>query len=267
MRSKTERAQSRLPPELVDRIIDFLHNEPKALAACSLVARSWTPTSRYHRFSAIRLISTEDWAKFDRLTEISPTMVHYIRGVTVDIDGTGAYSTRWISSCPSLTSLEHITVIGGTLPEPWRPRVAAIPSVAHKITSLTLNVTFISRHNFWSSIRVFPNLVSLRSAGRGRVPEFQSPQPPFPCYSPPISSISIGSAGQGRVLGHVCNPPYPLTSLSTLDIRVVHPGRGHAGLQTLAETYAGQISRLRLHVRTHSHQCTSLRRFRSLPSF
>lgn len=34
--SESERVQPELPPELIDPIIDFLYDEPKALAACSL---------------------------------------------------------------------------------------------------------------------------------------------------------------------------------------------------------------------------------------
>jgi len=53
-------------------------------------------------------------------------------------------------------------------------------------------------------------------------------------------------------LDDLCNPPYPLTSLSTLNIHDVS-NEGTSGLEALAETYGGQISRLRLHVRTRSH--------------
>jgi len=87
----------------------------------------------------------------------------------------------------------------------------------------------------------------------------------LPCYSPPISSISVITAGEGHVLDDLCNPPYPLTSLSALDIRDVSHER-RSGLQALVETYAGQISQLRLYVQTHSDRCTSLHLFHPFPS-
>jgi hypothetical protein len=36
------------PAELTDRIIDFLHSDKDALSSCSLVCKSWLPSSRYH---------------------------------------------------------------------------------------------------------------------------------------------------------------------------------------------------------------------------
>jgi len=244
--SETGHAQRELPPELTDRIIDFLHNEPGALATCSLVARSWTPASRYHRFSSVRLISNEDWERFDRLIEISPSMIHYVRGATMDV--TSGSSARWLSACTSFTSLEHITMYGVISP-PWQSEAAAISSVAHRITSFTLNAALMSRYDFWPIIRMFPSLVSLRPFETIHVAESVSLQlSSLPCYSPSISSISIAIVGQEHVLDNLCNPPYPLTSLTALDIRVVGIKQTH-GLQALAKTYAGQITRLRLHVR------------------
>ena len=46
---------ARLPPELIDRIIDYLHSDPRSLAACSLVCKLWEPTSRFHLFRRIDL--------------------------------------------------------------------------------------------------------------------------------------------------------------------------------------------------------------------
>jgi hypothetical protein len=40
----------RLPPELVDGIVDHLHADRFALARCALVCKSWVTASRYHRF-------------------------------------------------------------------------------------------------------------------------------------------------------------------------------------------------------------------------
>ncbi|KAJ7056773.1 hypothetical protein C8F01DRAFT_1154879 [Mycena amicta] len=47
----------RLPRELCDFIIDFLHTDSHALAECALVCRAWTLASRYHLFGHIDLSS------------------------------------------------------------------------------------------------------------------------------------------------------------------------------------------------------------------
>jgi hypothetical protein len=44
-----------LPNEIQDRILDFLYDSKPTLKACSLVCKTWVPTSRYHLFSKITL--------------------------------------------------------------------------------------------------------------------------------------------------------------------------------------------------------------------
>ncbi|KAK0496474.1 hypothetical protein EDD18DRAFT_1166650 [Armillaria luteobubalina] len=39
-----------LPPEIVDTVIDYLHNDKAALEVCALVCKSWSISSRYHLF-------------------------------------------------------------------------------------------------------------------------------------------------------------------------------------------------------------------------
>lgn len=41
--------------ELVDIIIDYLHEDKPSLGACGAVCKSWLPPSRYHLFSSVRL--------------------------------------------------------------------------------------------------------------------------------------------------------------------------------------------------------------------
>ena len=254
MYSKTERAQPELPPELTDRIIDFLHDEPKTLAACSLVARSWTIASRYHLFSMVVLINPERRAKFERLIQISPTMIQYIRGVFIDVDG--IYSTRWISVCARFTSLQHI-MMNGVVAPPWRSEAAVISRVARNITSFTLSLAIVHRDDVWPIIRTFPNLVSLAYVGAKSVPASAQPlQSSFPSHTPQISSISVTTSASWDVLEALADPPYPLISLSNLNIQYAYPGQGR-GLQALAQAYGSQISRLRLQILGRSPRCTS----------
>jgi hypothetical protein len=44
-----------LPNEIQDRILDFLYDSKPTLKACSLVCKTWVPTTRYHLFSKITL--------------------------------------------------------------------------------------------------------------------------------------------------------------------------------------------------------------------
>jgi hypothetical protein len=72
----------RLPPELIDAAIDQLHDDPEALALCTLVCKSWVPASRHHLFPTITVCQF-NIADFVRLLSsmrctISGVIVHLI---------------------------------------------------------------------------------------------------------------------------------------------------------------------------------------------
>ena len=55
-----------LPPEILDYIVDNLHDEPEALQNCSLVTKSWVPRTRKHLFADITFSSPkrlESWKR------------------------------------------------------------------------------------------------------------------------------------------------------------------------------------------------------------
>ena len=45
-----------LPAEILDYIIDHLHDTEDALRNCSLVSKSWIPRTRTHLFADVKLI-------------------------------------------------------------------------------------------------------------------------------------------------------------------------------------------------------------------
>jgi hypothetical protein len=47
-----------LPQELIDQIIDHVHDDLLTLRACSLVSHAWLPTSRFHLFAKVSLKAT-----------------------------------------------------------------------------------------------------------------------------------------------------------------------------------------------------------------
>ncbi|KAF8504129.1 hypothetical protein JB92DRAFT_2738567, partial [Gautieria morchelliformis] len=48
------------PQELIDAVIDNLHEDHGALLACSLVCRSWLPSSQRHLFRRVTFGLDED---------------------------------------------------------------------------------------------------------------------------------------------------------------------------------------------------------------
>ncbi|PPR04407.1 hypothetical protein CVT26_004232 [Gymnopilus dilepis] len=54
----SEAVPLRLPQELVDHIIDHLHDDPSTLKSCARVCRAWLPASRFHLFAKVSLKAT-----------------------------------------------------------------------------------------------------------------------------------------------------------------------------------------------------------------
>jgi len=64
--TETTMSNPYLPPEILDYIIDFLHDEPEALKQCCPVSKSWVPRTRRHLFANIQFRSAsvlESWKK------------------------------------------------------------------------------------------------------------------------------------------------------------------------------------------------------------
>jgi hypothetical protein len=69
-----------LPQELVDWVIDYLHDDPDELYACSLVCRDWLPSSRYHKFGTILLQSS---ITAPESFETCPIAAEYVRNLVI----------------------------------------------------------------------------------------------------------------------------------------------------------------------------------------
>ncbi|EMD30983.1 hypothetical protein CERSUDRAFT_100782 [Gelatoporia subvermispora B] len=96
MGKELEVSRHRLPPELTDRIIDFLHDDIPALANCGLVCRTWLPSSRLHLFRRIEILQpvttmlawsqrAESRDKFEDLIRTSPRLRHYVGELVVTL--------------------------------------------------------------------------------------------------------------------------------------------------------------------------------------
>jgi hypothetical protein len=75
----------RLPPELIDDIIDHLHDFPSDLKNCALVCRAWLPSSHRHLFYCVAILQSQTQSTADRAQELheiiqnSPITAHYVR--------------------------------------------------------------------------------------------------------------------------------------------------------------------------------------------
>ncbi|TFY63900.1 hypothetical protein EVJ58_g2948 [Rhodofomes roseus] len=68
-----------MPPELTDRIVDFLHDDHTALKSCGLACRSWLAAVRYHLYYAISLENIGLCRAFSSLLDRTPGLGQYVR--------------------------------------------------------------------------------------------------------------------------------------------------------------------------------------------
>ena len=105
---------SSLPPEILDLIVDHLHDDPTTLRACCLVSQSWIPRIRAHLFANVefRPISSpiESWTRV--FPDPSNSPAHYARNLSIGTTSISLFSTRstdarkWICSFHLVTSLK-----------------------------------------------------------------------------------------------------------------------------------------------------------------
>jgi len=81
-----------LPPEILDYMVDFLHDEPDTLKKCCLVSKSWVPRTQKHLLASVNFDSFGD---LEAWKDIFP-----------DPANSPAYHTRSLSvGCPQFVTV------------------------------------------------------------------------------------------------------------------------------------------------------------------
>ena len=101
----------RLPPEILDHIIDLLHDEPEALKQCCLTSKSWVPRTRRHLFANIELRSADDLASWTKtFQDIADSPACHARTLFVGcpwlIVGADAGKGGWIRAFSRVAKLD-----------------------------------------------------------------------------------------------------------------------------------------------------------------
>lgn len=73
----------RVPPELCDYVIDFLHDDRRSLSACSLTCKAWLPAVRYHMFGSV-ILQKHRFDTFSHLLYSSPHIGSYVKDLTIE---------------------------------------------------------------------------------------------------------------------------------------------------------------------------------------
>ena len=150
---------TRIPPELTDRIIDFLHSDRQALATCALVCKSWIPSSRLHLFETLYLASSKILKLTHFLDSNDSTIERHVRTLKV-VDGWVVFGrlAQHLSRFPALKSLilhgVHIDIHELDDPCLW----------FHGITNLdVMSFYFKGPGHFCRFLNAFPLLEMLRA--------------------------------------------------------------------------------------------------------
>jgi hypothetical protein len=92
-----------LSPELFDIIIDYLHGEKHALAACALVCSQFLPTSRYHLFGNLFVFAHRADAFVELLRSPHVTFPPYVRNLALLEARIHSERKPWINKALSVT--------------------------------------------------------------------------------------------------------------------------------------------------------------------
>lgn len=176
---------SRVPQELIDRILDCLHEDSVALRSCSFVCRSWLKQSRHHLFGLLRIRDTQVFTSLKSrpvVLDRFKAFYHFITsvaspGLCAKVHTLYLLGNEERQGPESFLSAQALSIILGKLPrvrilELNRVHFSPVPP-EYEITSLSkikLEVLSIGRVNLeeqspdglFSVLGLFSNLGMLR---------------------------------------------------------------------------------------------------------
>lgn len=108
--------EPKLPPELVDYVLDYLHDDKTTLVACVSVSKSWVDSSRYHLFSTIRFTLETPvcvWKVVKFLKDVPVNQ--YIRSFSI-AQNHSVSSMLHFERYPSFCPIHHLPMLLPNLP-------------------------------------------------------------------------------------------------------------------------------------------------------
>ncbi|RPD53069.1 hypothetical protein L226DRAFT_347986 [Lentinus tigrinus ALCF2SS1-7] len=156
------------PAELVDVVIDFLHDDPRTLKTCALVSRSWLISSRYHLFHTYTISDRLKAQNCVIFFKITPDVAPYVRRLEVKrgFDHFIEFSelVNVLHSLPSIRSLA-ISEISIGKPQPRQnthePEPLPGPTFG-ALEELTVTTCNITTHEFSLLFRLLGLFTEIR---------------------------------------------------------------------------------------------------------
>ncbi|PBK80526.1 hypothetical protein ARMGADRAFT_1171809 [Armillaria gallica] len=146
-----------IPAELVDVILDYLHDDSETLRTCSLVSKYWLQSSRRHSFCVV--VTTANQCQFIQLCANANTFLpHTLRNVDLVLESHPEAFSRALESFPVLQDTTSLCIRFAK----WEPNLSTLSNKFPSITNLDLNkIIFDSLPHVLDFITSFPHLQSL----------------------------------------------------------------------------------------------------------
>ncbi|OBZ67101.1 hypothetical protein A0H81_12776 [Grifola frondosa] len=105
----------RLPLELTDMVIHYLHDDMPSLSACSLTCRDWLPRAQSLQFKAAK-IYIDNWKDFQTLFKVSRSLASFVRVLKIAktvkvkryLSPSNSDVAQWKEGLPAIVSDVHL---------------------------------------------------------------------------------------------------------------------------------------------------------------
>jgi len=230
-----------LPPEILDIVVDHLHDEPAVLRACCLVSKSLVPRSRTHLFAHVIFsnASIEPWMM--AFPDPSNSPAHYTRTLTIYdhrlVTVVGPVVARRICAF-SFQNVVHLNVRSESHVSAGTP-ISLVPfrGLSPAIKSLRLALSYAHPSEVFGLVCSLPLLedFALRDSGHwNEVDEWNPPlTSPRLTGSLELCNVNEGIASITRQLLDLPN------GLNFTKIKLLHVGHGKKDFESITDLVSG----------------------------
>ncbi|TDL19486.1 hypothetical protein BD410DRAFT_792102 [Rickenella mellea] len=214
-----------ITPELTDVIIDYLHDDRRALGTCGLVCRSWLPSSRFHLFSTVQIYFFDVDTALPIICSPTSTIPPYVRHLELEDAGleVGGYSyPQWLNEgllkLPIFGALESLSlahVAWGSLTVETR---SSLLNMTRGLKRLELE--YMQFGTVEQALDFFSSAPSLESLSLGSIQCHAENAPPTKTNKLRLKQVTFGGDSYTLpLIDWLCSQPAP--SVETLNLTLV----------------------------------------------
>jgi len=189
IRPRTTMTNPYLPQEILDYIIDTLHDEPEALKRCCLVSKPWVPRTRKYLFTHIEFqFPTNLWSWKKTFPDVANSPAYHARALTVGyhrpITTLDGEEGGWIRA---FSGVKNLVLNGGDRYNRSLSALTPFHIPAPTLKSLQVDSVLLPFPGLFNFIISFPLLEDLSLTGFHDPRLLHGPQAPTPSTSPPLN--------------------------------------------------------------------------------